>query len=104
MEKESKAQRSRERRKLFAKLHMCYVCNNPLPQEELHKVCESCRIKRRKHEKERYLLYKTNGICVKCGQREARVGKIYCEVCSNKRNQREREAYAKAKAKVTNAS
>lgn len=88
MEKKSKAQRDKERRILYIKLHKCIRCGKPLPQEDLRQTCESCRLKKNKYDKEKYLLYKQNGICVKCDKRNVRNdGRIRCQFCCDKYKQ-----------------
>jgi hypothetical protein len=37
--------------------------------------------KKREYNKARYLAYKEAGVCVKCGQRDAREGYCLCERC-----------------------
>jgi NMD protein affecting ribosome stability and mRNA decay len=64
----------------------CYECTEK-NQEACKKTYYKHHEDRKKVMRERYERLKAEGMCVECGQKKARPGKVMCERCAYKNNQ-----------------
>lgn len=66
---------------------ICPICGKPLPKDAYRTAIycsDACRkTKKRQIEQARHEYLKQHGICVKCGQSDAKKGHLHCQQCIN---------------------
>ena len=88
-----------DRAEYYKKLKRCTKCGKQDAQTLIGKpLCFECNERNKKYSREhyrrkgnpsskiRYEYLKEKGICVDCGKRKAKIGRVRCEICLNKNN------------------
>ena len=69
---------------------LCVHCGKPTAYVALglSTMCNRCKLRKSEQQRARYQAYKASGICVICNFERARPGKVTCEKCAKRQQER----------------